>query len=100
MKNMTSKEIMTKIKENLGRIQGYGAKRIGVFGSWVREEQTPESDVDILVEFEEGKISFDNYMDLKFFLEDSLGRKVDLVIKEDVKAELKPYILGEVQYVS
>jgi predicted nucleotidyltransferase len=100
MKAMTSSEIMTKIKDNLGRIRGYGTRRIGVFGSGIRDELTPKSDIDILVEFEEGKKTFDNYMDLLFFLEEIFNCKVDLVIKESIKPELEKYILEEVKYAS
>ncbi len=58
------------------------------------------SDIDILVEFEKDKKTFDNYMDLKFFLEDLFKCKVDLVIAEAIKPDLKPYILGNVKHAS
>lgn len=58
------------------KIRGYGVRRIGLFGSYCRGEQTETSDVDILVEFEDDEKTFDNYMDLKFFLEDLFGLKV------------------------
>jgi predicted nucleotidyltransferase len=51
-------------------VEKYKVKKIGIFGSYVREEQIDESDIDILVEFEEGYKTFDNYMDLKFYFED------------------------------
>lgn len=51
------------------------------------------------MEFEQGKKTFDNYMDLKFYLEDLLGVEVDLVIKSAIKPKLKEYILKEVVYV-
>lgn len=70
--------------------------RIGVFGSIVRDEAGPESDVDILVELAEP--TFDNYMDLKFMLEDLLQRPVDLVMADTLKARLKPIIEREVVY--
>jgi len=85
----TLKERMPEIKEK------YGVKNLYIFGSYVRGEQTPKSDIDILVEFEKGKKSFDNYMDLKFYLEDLFGKKVDLIIKEAVKPRLKKYIYEE-----
>ncbi len=85
----TLKEKMPEIKEK------YGVKNLYIFGSYVRGEQTPESDIDILVEFEKGKKTFDNYMDLKFYLEDLFGKKVDLIIKEAVKPKLKKYIYEE-----
>jgi len=76
----------------------YGVKRIGFFGSFVRSEQKETSDVDVLVEFEKGAKTFDNYMNLKFFLEDIFGRKVDLVIFDALKPDIKDRILEEVKY--
>jgi len=77
---LTSEVILKKIRENMNVIRGYGVEKIGLFGSYVKGEQRLGSDVDILVEFKRGMKTFDNYMGLKFFLEDLLGCKVDLVI--------------------
>jgi predicted nucleotidyltransferase len=71
---------------------------IGVFGSYVRGEQREDSDIDILVEFEKGYKTFDNYMELKFFLEEILTSKIDLVIKTAIRDEIKQNILSEVTY--
>ena len=76
----------------------FGVAKIGIFGSFARGEERPESDVDVLVTFRKGEETFDNYMDCKFFLEDLFGRKVDLVMNGAIKKRLKPYILGEVVY--
>jgi hypothetical protein len=95
---LTKEEILRKIEENEEEIKRYGVKRVGLFGSYIRNEQKEKSDVDILVEFEEGKKTFDNYMNLAFFLEDLFNCKVDLVIAESIKPLLKPYILSEVEY--
>lgn len=97
---LTSKLIMEKMETNFTNIKRYGIKRIGLFGSYVRNEQKEKSDIDILVEFEKGKKSFDNYMDLKFYLEDLLKAKVDLIISDKVKPDLKSNILGSVIYAS
>jgi len=91
---------MKKLEEHRDRIKGYGVKRIGLFGSFVRSEQTPGSDIDVLVEFERGEKTFDNYMDLKFFLEELFACKVDLVVKEAIKPALKESILESVNYAS
>ncbi len=77
----------------------YQVKTLGVFGSFVRGEATANSDLDLLVEFK-GDITFDNYMDLKFLLEDLFKRKIDLVIKEDIKPQIRERILEETVYVS
>ncbi len=76
----------------------YRVRRIGLFGSCLRGEARADSDVDVLVEFDEK--TFDNYMGLKFFLEDRLGRSVDLVIAESIKPRLRENILGEVEYAA
>jgi len=93
---MNLQEIKQILTERMPEIkEKYGVKNLYIFGSYVRGEQKIESDIDILVEFEKGKKSFDNYMNLKFYLEDLFGKKVDLVIKEAVKPKLKKYIYEE-----
>ncbi|OGW45486.1 MAG: nucleotidyltransferase [Nitrospirae bacterium RBG_13_41_22] len=89
--------MILKINEQLIR-QKYGVKRIGIFGSFSRGEEKEGSDIDILVEFEKGCKTFDNYMDLKFFLADLFHRKVDLVTVEALRPHLKDNILKEVSY--
>jgi len=98
MKTLTKKDILKKLEENIKQVKGYGVERIGLFGSYVRNEQKGKSDVDILVEFGKGMKTFDNYMGLKFFLEDLLECKVDLVIYDSLKPRIKPYIMREVEY--
>jgi predicted nucleotidyltransferase len=79
--------------------QKFGIKKIGIFGSYARGEQTEKSDLDILIEFKEKFETFRNYMQLKFYLEDNLKIKVDLVVASTLKEKLKPYIMKEVLYV-
>ncbi len=76
----------------------FGVKQIGIFGSFIHETQTFSNDIDLLVEFKKGKESFRNYMNLKFYLEDEFGRKVDLIIKETLKAAIRDQVLEEVVY--
>ncbi|NLV26148.1 MAG: nucleotidyltransferase family protein [Methanomicrobiales archaeon] len=73
----------------------FGITRIGAFGSQITGNPSQGSDIDILVTFQEGKETFDNYMDLKFFLEDTFGKKVDLVIEDSIKDRLRDRILRE-----
>ena len=77
----------------------FGVKSLAVFGSVARGEAGPESDVDILVEFE-GRATFDRYIGLKFFLEDLLGRRVDLVTRKALKPRMRPYVEREAIYVT
>ena len=89
-----------KVHEKFIR-QKFGVKRIGIFGSFARGEEREDSDLDVLVEFEEGpgRKTFDNYMDLKFFFEDLFGREVDLVTEKALKPQLKDIIMKDVVYV-
>jgi predicted nucleotidyltransferase len=97
---MDASDIEKKIEENKAYIKrAYHIKEIGLFGSYARGEQTASSDIDILVEFEKGHKDFFNYMRLKYYLEELLGRKVDLVKKNAIKTRLRDRILGEVKYV-
>jgi predicted nucleotidyltransferase len=79
--------------------QRYGVSQIGIFGSYARDDQEERSDVDILVEFEPGCKIFDNYMELRFFLEEVLHLEVDLVLKNALRKEIKERILSEATYV-
>ncbi len=92
-------DVLGVIKKNEAKIkERFGVKRIGIFGSSARGEAKKDSDIDVLVEFEGGKKTFDNFMELAFFLEEVFGRKVDLVTKEALRPELKNSILKEVAY--
>ena len=97
---LTSEDIMKHLNLHRKEIQQFGVRRIGLFGSFRTNNQHRKSDIDILVEFKKGKKTFDNYMELKFFLEQSFGRPVDLVVKDAVKLELKPSILKSVRYAA
>ncbi len=72
----------------------YGVKRLALFGSAARDELSASSDVDVLVEFT-SPATFGAYMDLKFYLEDLLGRPVDLVTDKALRDELRPYVEKE-----
>lgn len=95
---LSADKILAMIADNRQAMNSFGVKRIGLFGSYVRAEETSSSDIDVLVEYAEGQKSFDNYMGLKFFLEDMFECKVDLVTLEGMKPELAPHILGSVRY--
>ena len=83
---------------NLFREQ-YKVKQLGIFGSTARNENSEESDLDLLVEFETGEATFDHYMSLKFYIEDNLGVKVDLVTKAALRKEYRDQVLEETRYV-
>jgi len=72
----------------------FGVRRLAIFGSASRAELTLDSDIDVLVEFE-GSATFEQFMDLKFYLEDLLERPVDLVTVKALRPELRPAIEAE-----
>jgi predicted nucleotidyltransferase len=97
---LTKEKVLSLLQTNRMGIKKFGVKRIGLFGSYARAEQGAKSDIDILVEFEKGQKKFDNYMDLKFFLEKLFNHKVDLVINESIKPSLREPILSGVTYAA
>ncbi len=92
-------DVIRQLKANLGRLSEFKIKSLALFGSVARDEARPDSDVDILVEFE-SPATFDRYMELKLFLEDLLGRRVDLVTRKGVRPELVPYVEQEARRVA
>ncbi|WLR51919.1 nucleotidyltransferase family protein [Bacillus tianshenii] len=96
---LSQQEILKELSKNLNVWKGkYGVKRIALFGSYIREEQKESSDIDLLVEFEDDAMTFDNYMDLKIDIEDIFRKEVDLVIFDDIKPALKPSIIRSAKY--
>lgn len=92
-------EIDVILTKNINHIKNYGVLRLGIFGSYSKGHPSEDSDIDILITFELDKKTFDNYIDLKFYLEELLNKKIDLVIEENLKEELKEEILRSVHYV-
>lgn len=99
MSSKTADNFFRLVHDQWPAIQSrFGVRRIGIFGSCVSGRELPGSDIDVLVEFD--RKTFDNYMGLKFFLEDYFGKKVDLVVAEAIKPALREYILKEVKYAA
>jgi uncharacterized protein len=94
----TKQDILKTLKQIQSRLRSLGVRRIGLFGSFVRNEQAADSDIDLLVEFEPEQKTFDNFMALSFFLEEELGHTIDLVTTESLSPYIGPYILKEVEY--
>jgi predicted nucleotidyltransferase len=91
----TCEELLGVMRDELPHIQDkFSVRKLGVFGSFTRNEADDGSDVDVLVEF--GKPTFDNFMDLAFFLEDLIGREVDLVTTGALDQYTRPVVENEV----
>jgi predicted nucleotidyltransferase len=97
---MHRSEILSLLKSRFQTMHAnFGVKDLMLFGSAARDELRSESDVDVLVEFEQ-QPNFDRFMDLKFFLEDILKAKVDLVTREALKPRMRPMIEKEAIHVA
>jgi len=96
---LTNKIILKMLKDRSIDIKKrFKVRKLGLFGSYAVNKAKNRSDIDILVEFDQP--TFDNYMDLKFYLEDLFKTKVDLVMMDTLKPAIKSRILEEVQLVS
>ena len=92
-------DVLTIIKNSQNDIESFGVKRLGLFGSFVRQKQKPESDIDLLVEFKRGKKTFDNFIHLSLLLETLLKHHIELVTPKSLSPYIKPNIMKEVEYV-
>lgn len=91
--------ILSILKQHQETLKTLGVRSLALFGSVARDEATPDSDIDIVVEFE-SPVTFDRYMDVKFYLEDHLGKKVDLVSWKSLKHHIRDRVKQEAIYVA
>ena len=94
------RDIMDLLLSNRKRLRELGARRLGLFGSFARNQQVPTSDIDLLVEFEHGKKNYDNFIKLAYYLEELLKRRVELVTSSSISPYIKPYIQEEIEYIT
>ena len=92
-------ELFDVLNTNIDGIKSYGVSRLGVFGSFVRNEMTENSDVDFFVDFLPEKKTFKNFMGLAYFLEDLCGRKSEIVTRKGLSKYIGPKILATIEYV-
>lgn len=94
---------ITDIKNKLSSLKSllherFGVSEIGVFGSWVRGEETEDSDIDVLVDFDR-EIGLFEIMELEEYLENTFGRKVDVALRRSLRKYIGQHILAEVEYL-
>jgi hypothetical protein len=94
----TRSEVLKTLEEHTATLRKLGARRLGLFGSVARNEAGPASDLDFVVELDQK--TFDRYMDLKLFLEQLFGCRVDLVLVDSIKPRLRSAILRETVYAA
>ena len=94
------KKLMHILHSQKDRILSYGVRSLSIFGSFAKDHNiNKESDIDFLVEFEAGKKTFDNFIDLNFFLEDITGRKVELLTQLSLSKFIGPHIEEQLEHV-
>ncbi len=92
--------LLQTLIEHRNEIKSFGVKQLGLFGSFAHDTAIhPDSDIDFLVEFEPDEKTFDNFMDLSFYLEELLGRKVELITPQSLSPYIGPHILKQVEHV-
>ena len=98
---MTTKDnILKTLKSNKLKLSKFGVRNVGLFGSYIRNEQSNESDIDLLIDFEPEKENFDNYMAVyDLFKVIFKNEKIEVVTKNGLSPYIGPKILKEVQYV-
>lgn len=98
---MTTKEnILAILKIHKSDLSKYGVSDIGLFGSYLRNEQSAKSDIDLLIDFEPEKENFDNYMAVYDIFETLFkNEKIEIVTKNGLSKYIGPKILKDVMYV-
>jgi uncharacterized protein len=96
----TKQQIFNQLEQHKAEIQAYGAARIGLFGSYSRNEQKETSDIDFLVDFQKGKKTFRNFMGLAELLELVFKQKIDLVTSAGLLSFIKREVEKDIEYVT
>jgi len=94
---MTKEEVKQILSGNKEILKKYKVKSIALFGSYVRNEQRQDSDVDLLVELEEP--TYDNFIHLVFTLEELLKKKINLVPRGSLSPYIEPYVEKEAEWI-
>lgn len=97
----TKELLLQRLTGHRRKIRSFGVKELGLFGSFARNTAIhTDSDIDLLVEFEPDQKNYDNFMELAFYLEELLGRNVELVTPQSLNKYIGPHILKEVEHVN
>jgi hypothetical protein len=97
---MNKKAVLKRLSSLKAPLLAVGVSQLGLFGSTVRGENTPKSDIDILIDFNSGQETYLNFMDACNILQDAFGKiKIDVVTKKGLSPYIGKAILNEVEYV-
>lgn len=100
MKDISLKEMISYLKKNKEYLrEKFGVTSIGIFGSFTRGEETPDSDLDVVVEMEKDKKNIHSFLQLKRYLERETARKIDLGFEHSLKPIVKEKLKNQIIYV-
>ena len=91
-------QVFERVQSHQSALKQFGAARLGLFGSFVRNEQTVDSDVDIVVEFQDGQKTFRNFINMVYYLEKIMGREVELLTWDGMASFVKRMAEKEIEY--
>ncbi|MFZ6016328.1 MAG: nucleotidyltransferase family protein [Nitrospirota bacterium] len=96
----SAEEVVAYLKKNKRYLYDrFGITSIGIFGSFVRGDQTSSSDIDMVIEMEESKKNIHTFMQLRRFLEKEMARKIDLGFEHSLKPAIREKVKGQIIYV-
>jgi predicted nucleotidyltransferase len=95
---LTADEIIGRLESHVAELRELGAKKIGLFGSYARDEADPASDIDILVIMAGESYSLLEVIGLKLYLEELLSHPVDVVPEDSLRPEIRPHVMSEAIY--
>lgn len=98
-RTLTKNQVSERVEQARARIEALGVRRLALFGSVVRGQARPDSDVDLLVQFDPEQKTLDNFMGLSFLLEELLEHRIELVTTESLSPYIGPKILREAEDV-
>lgn len=93
------RDVIERIERLKSQLQAQGVRRLALFGSFARDKQRSDSDIDLLVEFAPGKKTFDRFLAVCELLEETLQRRVEVVTPESLSPHIGPRILQEAEDV-
>lgn len=100
MDNLHKDAILQTLASHKLQLADFGVRQIGLFGSYVRNEATENSDIDLLVDIRKDKKTFNNFLSLNYYLEELFGKKVELVTTQSLSPYIGPHILKTVEYAA
>lgn len=95
----TKTEVLERLRQQQAQLRALGVVQLGLFGSFVRDEAGPTSDVDLLVDFEPGRKTYRAICAVGDLLEEALGRPVELLTRAGLSPYIGPHILNTTEYV-